>query len=85
MQVVGIATHGQSLDSVRRFLSLHPVTFPILLDDGRQTYDAFAPYAGVGVMAPFPREIVIAPDGSIWAGMATYNPDALLPLLERGR
>lgn len=78
-----MATHGQSEAVVRRWLSARPVRFPILLDEGRRYYDLFTFQAGPGIRAPFPRHVVIGPDGRILAAMASYRPDVLTSLFEQ--
>lgn len=81
--ILGVATHGQSPEVVRNWLTAHPVSFPILIDEQRQYYDAYLRFTGNGVHAPFPRHVVIGPDGRVLAGMASYRPDLLATLFER--
>lgn len=80
--ILGVATHNASLETVRQWLSARPVSYPILVDRGRQYYDLYQSYTAPGIRAPFPRHVVIGPDGRVLAAMSSYRPDVLARLFE---
>ncbi len=82
--VLGVATHEPRPDFVKGWLRTHPVTFPVLLDDGRRTYEAYRWYAGTLSGGSFPKHVVVGPDGRVAGGSSAYRPDFLAALLERG-
>ena len=79
LRIVGIAASPlpEDASSVRAFVDQTGATFPVVLDDG-----SFARFAWPAGPAPYPRQALIAGDGTVALVQSTHDPARLRDAIE---
>lgn len=80
LQVLAIH-RGAGEDDVRTFVRQFGVTFPVLVDPDGSVYRAYNGQRSPKV-APFPRDVVIGPDGRVLYYSRIYEPRVLRQAVE---